>query len=294
MKILLTGATGQVGHELLHTLAPVGRLVALDRKAMDLSNPDQIRDVIRAERPDVLVNAAAYTAVDRAEVERAIAFKINAGAPRVMAEALAERGAVLVHFSTDYVFDGAKGGPYFENDRPNPLNAYGRSKLEGEQAIHATGVAHLIFRTSWVYGMRGRNFLVTMLSLFEEKPELRVVDDQIGAPTWSRWIAQATGEVLGRCVSEGAFRTQLSGTYHLTAGGSTSWYGFATAIRALRYGPGSAQGAKLTPIPTSDYPLPARRPLNSVLSTDKVQKTFDIRPPDWQDQLRACFEQPET
>jgi len=289
MKLLLTGTSGQIGHELLRALASLGDIVAVDRSGMDLSDPQRIRDVIHAERPDLLVNAAAYTAVDRAEVEREAAFKVNATAPRIMAETLRATGGALVHFSTDYVFDGAKRGPYFENDRPNPLNAYGRSKLEGEQAIRTSGVPHLILRTSWVYGTRGRNFLVTMLSLFEEKPQLRIVDDQIGAPTWCRWIAQATAEILGQCLANGAFHEQLGGTYHLTAAGSTSWYGFASAIRELRYGAGSSQGPQLLPIPTSEYRLPARRPSNSVLSTDKLRKVFGVQPLDWSEQLRLCF-----
>jgi dTDP-4-dehydrorhamnose reductase len=291
MKVLLTGVSGQVGYELLCALAPIGEIVAVDRSAMDLSDPQGIREMIRAERPDLVVNAAAYTAVDRAEVEPEAAFKVNATAPRVMAETLRATGGALVHFSTDYVFDGAKRGPYFESDPPNPLNAYGRSKLEGEEAIRASGAPHLILRTSWVYGKRGRNFLVTMLGLFEEKPQLRIVDDQIGAPTWSRWIAQASAEVLAQCLSGGAFREQLGGTYHLAASGSTSWYGFASAIHELRYGSGSSQGPRLIPVPTGDYPLPARRPSNSVLSTVRLQKVFGVQPPDWRQQLRQCFEE---
>jgi dTDP-4-dehydrorhamnose reductase len=293
MRFLVTGVSGQVGYELLRTLAPLGEVVGVDRSAMHLSDPQRIREVIHAERPDVLVNAAAYTMVDRAEVERETAFKINATAPRVIAEALqASGGGALVHFSTDYVFDGAKRGPYFENDRPNPLSAYGRSKLEGEQAIRASGVPHLILRTSWVYGKRGRNFLNTMLSLFEEKPQLRIVDDQIGAPTWSRWIARGTAQVLQKCLVGGAFREELGGTYHLTAGGSTSWYGFASTIGELHYGAGSARGPQLIPITTAEYPLPARRPANSVLSTDALQKVFEVQPPDWRALLQQCFEEP--
>ncbi len=291
MKLLVTGVSGQVGYELLPALAPLGDVVAADRGAMDLGDARRIREVIRAERPDVVVNAAAYTAVDRAEVEREAAFRINATAPGVMAAALRETGGVLVHYSTDYVFDGAKRGPYFETDRPNPLSAYGRSKLEGEQAIRASGVPHLILRTSWVYGKRGRNFLNTMLSLFVEKPQLRIVDDQIGAPTWSRWIARATSEVLARSLAGGAFSEELGGTYHLTAGGATSWYGFAGAIKALRYGAGSGRGPELIAIPTSGYPLPARRPPNSVMSTDKLTRVFGLQPPDWHEQLRQCFEE---
>ncbi len=247
MKLLVTGISGQVGYELLRTLAPLGDVVGVDRSAMDLSDPQRIRDVIHAERPDVVVNAAAYTAVDRAEVERETAFKINATAPRVMAEALqASGGGALVHFSTDYVFDGAKRGPYFENDRPNPLSAYGRSKLEGEQAIRASGVPHLILRTSWVYGKRGRNFLNTMLSLFEEKPQLRIVDDQIGAPTWSRWIARGTAEVLAKCLAGGAFREELGGTYHLTAGGLDQ------LVRLCEHHPGVALWRRLGPRSAAD------------------------------------------
>jgi dTDP-4-dehydrorhamnose reductase len=291
MKLLVTGVSGQVGFELLSTLAPLGDLVAVDRATMDLGDAQRIREVIRAERPDVMVNAAAYTAVDRAEVEREAAFRINATALGVISATLRETGGVLVHYSTDYVFDGAKRGPYFEIDRPNPLSAYGRSKLEGEQAIRASGVPHLILRTSWVYGKRGRNFLNTMLSLFEEKPQLRIVDDQVGAPTWSRWIARATAEVLARSLAGGAFSEALGGTYHLAAGGTTSWYGFASAIKALRYGAGSAQGPELLAIPTSGYPLPARRPLNSVMSTEKLTRVFGLQPPDWQEQLRQCFEE---
>jgi dTDP-4-dehydrorhamnose reductase len=255
---------------------------------MDLTNPDQIRAVIGEERPEVVVNAAAYTAVDRAEVERKLAFSVNSTAVRVMAAALAASGGMLVHFSTDYVFDGAKRGPYFEEDRTNPLSAYGRSKLEGENAIRASHVPHLILRTSWVYGARGRNFLTTMLSLFEEKEELRVVDDQIGAPTWCRWIAQTTAQVLERCFAGGALRRELTGIYHMTASGSTSWYGFAAAIREHRYGLGATRPL-LTPIPARAYPLPARRPPNSVLSNDRFRKAFGIDPPDWRDQLVECF-----
>jgi dTDP-4-dehydrorhamnose reductase len=290
MKILLTGPTGQVGCELLGMLPPLGKVVAVDRARMDLTSPDQIRAVLDAERPDVVVNAAAYTAVDRAEAERKLAFSVNATAVRVMAGALAASGGMLVHFSTDYVFDGAKPGPYFEEDRTNPLSAYGRSKLEGEKAVRASRVPHLILRTSWVYGARGRNFLTTMLGLFEEKEELRIVDDQIGAPTWCRWIAQTTARALERCFAGGALRRELTGTYHVTAAGSTSWYGFAEAIREHRYGPG-AERPLLTPIPTRAYPLPARRPPNSVLSNDRLRKAFEIDPSDWRDQLTECFKE---
>ena len=288
MKILLTGPSGQIGHELVATLPALGEVVAVDRAQMDLTNPDQIHGVLDAVRPDLVVNAAAYTAVDRAEVETQVAFSVNATAVRFMADALGASGAMLVHFSTDYVFDGTKRAPYVEEDRTNPLNAYGRSKLEGEKAIRASGVPHLILRTSWVYGARGRNFLTAMLGLFEEKEELRVVDDQIGAPTWCRWIAQATAGVLERCFAGGALRRELTGTYHMTASGSTSWYGFAVAIREQRYGAGATRPV-LTAVPARAYAVAAKRPSNSVMSNDRLRKAFGIEPPDWRDRLAECF-----
>ena len=223
-RILLTGKNGQVGWELQRTLAPLGEVVVLDRRQLDLSDPDQIRERVREISPDLIVNAAAYTAVDRAEAEPEPAMAVNGTAPGLLAEEAKRIGAAIIHYSTDYVFDGAKTTPYTEEDAPNPLNVYGRTKLAGEQAVQAAGVPHLILRTSWVYGMRGKNFLLTILRLAREREELKIVDDQIGAPTWSRTIAEATAQIL----TSGAWPVSgASGIYHLTASGSTSWYGFA-------------------------------------------------------------------
>lgn len=232
MKILLTGSNGQVGWELARMLPALGELVALDRAQLDLSDPAALRRVIRELRPQLIVNAAAYTAVDQAESEPELARRVNVDAPQVMAEALLGWSGLLVHYSTDYVFDGTKPGAYTEDDVPNPINTYGASKLEGELAIQRSGVNHVTFRTSWVYATRGRNFLLTMLRLFEQRPELRIVDDQIGAPTWSRWVAQQTVAALRARERYATEKTTAdwNGVFHLTAAGATSWYGFASAI----------------------------------------------------------------
>ncbi len=279
-RILLVGRNGQVGHELQRTLAPLGEIIAVDRQALDLDRADDIRSQLRTLRPEIIVNAAAYTAVDQAEAEPERAMAINAVAPGVMAEEAKQLGALLVHYSTDYVFDGAKSGPYTEDDRPNPQNAYGRSKLAGEQAIQATGCRHLIFRTSWVYGRHGKNFLRTIQRLAALKAELTVVDDQIGAPTWSRMIAEATA----LAVRGDPRNDQHSGLYHLSSAGQTSWHGFAGAILA-------AQGwsGKLQPIPTKDYPLPAPRPANSVLNNHKLAAELGLALPDWREALALCL-----
>jgi len=231
MKILVTGSKGQVGSELCRSLPTLGEVVALDRTGMDLSRSDEVRHVLRELRPDVVVNAAAYAAVDQAETEPQLARLVNALAPAAMAEELRRTGSWLVHYSTDYVFDGKKPTPYTEDDEPFPLNVYGASKLEGERAIQAIGGRHLILRTGWVYGLRGNNFLLTMLRLFEERDELKIVDDQLGAPTWSRWLAQSTAEVIRQCCGTvDRSESDRSGIYHMTAGGRTSWFGFASAI----------------------------------------------------------------
>lgn len=275
-NILLTGASGQVGRELLRTLAPLGRVLAFDRQALDLTRVDAIRAAIRTVRPDIIVNAAAYTAVDQAEAEADPATAINGRAPGVMAEEARGLGALLVHYSTDYVFDGAKPGPYTEADDPAPLNAYGRSKLAGERAIAASGCRHLIFRTSWVYGLSGRNFLRTIQRLAGEKEELSIVADQIGAPTWSRMIAEATALALRGDPHEGL--------YHMSCAGATSWHGFAKAIL-------DAQGwrGKLVPIPTHDYPMPASRPANSRLDNGKLAADLGLALPDWRESLALCL-----
>ena len=286
-RILLTGVNGQVGWELHRSLAPLGQVVAMDSKALDLTDADAIRAKVREVAPRIIVNPAAYTAVDKAESEPGRARLVNAVAPAVLAEAAGECGAMLVHYSTDYVFDGRKETPYLEDDVTHPLNVYGATKLDGEAAIRASGVRHLILRTSWVYGARGGNFLLTMQRLMQERPELRIVDDQIGAPTWSRMIAEATALILAQCLSpaRGADRPEPWGTYHLTCGGETSWYGFAAAIAELGGYP-----TRLTPIPSSDYPTPARRPANSRLDNGKLARVFGLRLPHWREALKLCLD----
>jgi dTDP-4-dehydrorhamnose reductase len=298
--ILLIGKNGQVGGELLDLLPEVGEVTALGREELDLYNPEAIRHAIGEVRPQIIVNAAAYTAVDLAEKEEAQARIVNVAAPRVMAEEANKGGALLVHYSTDYVFDGSKKTPYLEDDPTNPLSAYGRTKLEGESAIRATGTAHLIFRTEWVYGRRGKNFLLTILRLAAEREELRIVRDQLGAPTWSREIARGTVSVIARAGAEALLNHR--GIYHLTAGGTTSWHGFAEAIVEQAKGirePADwirkATGGKailtrrVTPITTEQYPTPAKWPAYSVLATDRLYGEFGVRLPEWQAQLREVF-----
>ncbi|MFM8467805.1 MAG: dTDP-4-dehydrorhamnose reductase [Oxalobacteraceae bacterium] len=284
MKILVTGRDGQVGGELAKALAGLGEIVVLGRTHMDLADPDAVRKAIRAERPSLIVNAAAYTAVDLAESAQELAYAINAQAPGIMAEEAKILGAALVHYSTDYVYNGGKQAPWLETDMTGPLSVYGKSKLAGEQAIAAVGVPYLIFRTSWVYGLTGKNFLLTMLRLAQSKPELSIVSDQIGAPTWSRTIATATAAALKKAGDPDRL-SELSGVYHLCAGGQTSWYGFAEKIFSH---PFVVQKPALKPIPTQDYPTPAQRPKNSVMSTEKFQKNFDVLPA-WDAALATCL-----
>jgi dTDP-4-dehydrorhamnose reductase len=284
MKILLTGASGQLGFELARSLQGLGEVIAVDRSRMDLSNLDQVRDVIRVLRPDLIVHPAGYTAVDRAEAEPELVWRINAEAPEVMAQEARALGAALVYYSTDYVFDGSKAGAYVETDATGPINVYGRSKLAGEQAIAAAGIAHLILRTSWVFGMHGNNFLLTMLRLAKERGALQVVSDQFGAPTWSRTLADATALVLAQARAGGpAWWQQNSGVYHLTSQGRTSWHGFTAAIIAA-----AGIDCALTPISSDAWPSAARRPRNSVLDTAKFRARFGELP-DWQDALRMCL-----
>ncbi|WP_110325576.1 dTDP-4-dehydrorhamnose reductase [Paraburkholderia tropica] len=287
--ILVTGINGQVGYELLRSLQGLGRVVGCDRAALDLDNPDAIRRVVREVKPTIIVNPAAYTAVDKAESDVEGATRLNVQAPAVLAEEAKQLGAALVHYSTDYVFDGTKDSPYVETDAVNPQNVYGRTKLEGEQAIAASGCDHLILRTSWVYGIRGKNFLLTMLRLGAQRDELAVVADQIGSPTWSNTIAAVTANVLAQLTAapDGAeWWSRHSGIYHLTAGGSTSWHGFAEAIFAASELP---KKPTVKPIPASAYPTPAKRPGNSRLSNDKLAQAFGVRPPEWHDALRLCM-----
>lgn len=277
MRVLLFGGGGQVGHALQGCAPLAGRLVAVTRRDCDLTDADSLRMLVRRVRPNVIVNAAAYTAVDKAESDRESCFAVNATAPDVMAIEAAALGAKLVHYSTDYVFDGNKMTPYLEEDPTGPRNIYGASKLAGEQGIAAAGGEFLILRTSWVYSNRGTNFLNTMLRLRRERPELRIVADQHGAPTSADAIAEATVRILTHADTE----RWVSGVYHMTAAGATSWYGFAKAIFAHAAGPMPS----LVPIATAEYPTPAARPANSVLSNDKFAAAFGFRLPDWEQQL---------
>jgi dTDP-4-dehydrorhamnose reductase len=275
MRILVTGKHGQVGKEMSRQLSSLDGVVSVGREECDLSDEAAIRDLVRQIKPAVIVNTAAYTAVDRAETERDLCFAINATAPRVLAEEAERLGARLIHYSTDYVFDGQKPTPYLESDSIAPMSVYGASKAAGEEAIAASGAHYQVLRTSWVYAGEGKNFLLTMLRLGAERPELKVVDDQVGAPTSATAIAAATIQLFERADAP-------SGVYHMTAGGATSWYGFANAI----FDSGILTSVpRLRPIPSSEYPTPARRPANSVLANDKFAATFGFRLSPWQDQL---------
>jgi dTDP-4-dehydrorhamnose reductase len=298
IRVLVTGAGGQVGAGLVRMLEGRAQVVAHDRASLDLARPDAIVERMREARPQLVVNAGAYTAVDRAESEPELARAVNARAPGVLAEEARRLGALLVHYSTDYVFDGSKPAPYVEDDPAAPLNVYGASKLEGERAVAASGCDHVILRTSWVYAPRGRNFLLTMLNLAATREEIRVVDDQRGAPTSSRELARATlalfgavaprhpitGEDLARVASR-------SGLYHATAGGETTWFGFAEAIFrewSLRRG-AAFRAPRLVPIATREYPTPARRPANSLLSNERLHRTFGIRLAPWGEGLAEAI-----
>ncbi|HEV2134064.1 MAG TPA: dTDP-4-dehydrorhamnose reductase [Terracidiphilus sp.] len=287
-RVLLLGSTGQVGRELQTCFADFGELTCADRGAADLSRPEEVRNLVRRMAPQVILNAAAYTAVDRAESEPALAMTINGDAPRVLAEEALRAGALLVHYSTDYVFDGSKQEPWTETDLPHPLNQYGAGKLAGERAILSSGCKHLVFRTSWVYGPHGQNFLFTMLRLARERDRLTIVNDQFGAPTSSIEIAAATRKIVAG-VLEGRFGEEKNwaGIYHMTCADSTTWYGFAQAIFARA---GDLLGGKtpeLSPIASSEYPTPARRPRNSVLSNERLHEKFGVRLASWQSALDA-------
>jgi len=294
MRIMLIGANGQVGWELSRSLMPLGEVFALGRGQCDLSKPETIPSIIQEIKPDVIVNAAAYTAVDKAEEEEDLATTINGIAVGIIAEEARKLNALLIHFSTDYVFDGTKQEPYTEDDVPNPLNAYGRSKLAGEKAINESGCEHLILRTTWVYAARGHNFVNTILKLVQEREELRIVADQIGAPTWARNIADATTHILRQTVSEKLSGVFKSGIVNLAASGETSWHGFAQAIvEQVRYvwPENTIAVRKLIPIPTEAYPLPAARPKNSCLATDKLRQWCSIIMPEWKNALDCCIDE---
>jgi dTDP-4-dehydrorhamnose reductase len=294
MKLMVTGANGQVGWELRRTLAALGSVTALDRSQCDLSQPERLPELVRSLKPDVIVNAAAYTAVDDAEREEMLATTVNGTAVGVLAQEAARTGALLVHYSTDYVFDGRKDGPYSEDDPLCPINAYGRSKLAGETAVRQAGGCWLVLRTSWVYGVRGRNFLRTMLALMRERDELRIVADQIGAPTWAAEIAQATAALIESAVHERTEGRFASGLFHLTASGATSWHGFAAAILngATQNALLAARAApRLVPIASEDYPRPATRPKNSRLAGDRLRQRFGVALPGWDEGLSLCLEE---
>lgn len=279
-KVLVTGAQGQVGFELARLLGAHCDVVAVDRAALDLADPDVIVSAMRGSRPDIVLNAGAYTAVDAAERERDAAFAVNARAPQVLADEAKRADAVLIHYSTDYVFDGAASSPYTEDAPTGPLNVYGESKLEGERAIAATGARALVLRTSWVYGTRGKNFLLTILRLAADRDELRIVADQTGTPNWSRTLAQATAALVARGLP---FLAERAGLYHLSSTGATTWHGFATAIV------GDAARPRVVPITTAEYPTPARRPAYGVLATERFRAAFGFALPPWRDALAACL-----
>ncbi|WP_186348147.1 dTDP-4-dehydrorhamnose reductase [Pseudomonas lundensis] len=285
LKILISGKTGQVAMELQKRLADMGELIVLGRDELDLSQPEQIRAQVRAHAPDLIINAAAYTAVDQAESDVDAANAINATAPGIFAEEAKALGIPLIHYSTDYVFDGSKETPYTEDDITHPLSVYGHSKALGEKAIAATGCQHLILRTSWVYSSHGKNFLLTMQRLLQEKPELRIVADQIGAPTWAGTIAQSTRALIERWQTG---HPGPWGVYHLTAHGQTSWFGFAQAIGEQLIALGKPC-AVLEAIPSSDYPTPAKRPLNSRLDCSRLAADWGVTQPDWHTALRTCM-----
>ena len=290
-RILIVGAAGQVGVELQRSFADCGPIIAVDRESIDLASAEQTRRLVRSVGPEIILNAAAYTAVDKAESEPELAMAINAQAPRVLAEEALRSNALLVHYSTDYVFDGSKQEPWTEEDAPHPLNVYGTTKLAGEQAIQSTGGRHLIFRTSWVYGPHGNNFLLTMLRLGRERERLSIVDDQFGAPTTSIELAQATRKIV--CgVLDGRFgdTKDWAGLYHMTCCGSTTWRRFTEAIFS---GAGPLLDGKVpevVPIETKDYPTPARRPRNSVLSNAKLQDCFGVQLASWEAALEAVLQ----
>ncbi len=283
MKILLTGCAGQLGRELKRSLACLGEVIACDRSQLDLARADPLRAALRSIAPAVIINAAAYTAVDKAEAEPGLADTINSLAPGILAAEARRLDALLIHYSTDYVFDGSKATAYTEDDAPAPLSAYGRSKLGGERAIAAAGGRNLIFRTSWVYGLHGANFMKTMLRLARERNELRVVGDQVGAPTWSRHLADATSHVLAR-------KEIPYGLYHLAAAGETSWHGYAEAIFGEALRAGLLENIPVVNrIASADFPLPAARPANSRLDCSRFRRDFGLALPDWRTGLIDCL-----
>jgi len=287
MRILLLGKNGQIGWELQRTMATLGEITAWDIEDLDLTDEKAIRTGVRKVQPQLIVNAAAYTAVDKAEEEPELAMAINGIAPGILAEEAKKIGAGIIHYSTDYVFDGTKNSPYTEEDEPNPINVYGKTKLEGERNIQNSGAPYFIFRTSWVYGTRGKNFLLTILRLAKEREELTIVDDQIGSPTWSRMISEATAQVVAQGVKDiNSFMKEKSGIYHLTAQGATSWCSFAQTIleniqEGMYLNEKDLKCKCITPIQSCQYPTPARRPRYSVLDNAKMKKNFGVKTANW-------------
>ena len=294
MRILIIGKDGQVGGELQAATAGLGEVIALGHQDLDLTQEDAIRNTVRQIGPALIINAAAYTAVDAAEEDRELAFRINGWAPGVLAQEAFRLKAGLIHYSTDYVFDGLKSSPYSEDDAPAPLNVYGASKLAGEQEILASNAPAFIFRTSWVYGTRGKNFFLSMLQLAAVQDEVKVVNDQIGAPTWSKSIASATADVIQQCFVEKRFTREKgvarmqsrTGIYNMTAQGATSWFGFAKKILGHL-----APWVKIVPVPTCEYITRAKRPKNSVLSGQKLQSTFGVGLPPWEEPLKSVLKE---
>jgi dTDP-4-dehydrorhamnose reductase len=280
-KILLVGRSGQLGWELERALAPLGELIAAGRDIIDMADPESVARAVGDAAPEVIVNATAYSAVDRAETESALAHRVNGEAVGAMGRVAERLGALVIHYSTDYVFDGEKAGAYVETDGTGPLGEYGRSKLAGERALAASGAAHFVFRTSWVYAASGSNFMLTMLRLARQRPVLRVVADQKGAPTWARDLASATAAVLAR---RAAGERAASGVYHMSGSGETTWHGFAQRILAL-----AGLATPVEAIPTSQYPTPAQRPKNSLLDNGKLRETFALQLPPWEVSLERCL-----
>ncbi len=299
MRCLLIGNKGQVGWELQRTLSTLGEVTAVDRPEIELSSADSIRGKIRNHSPQIILNAAAYTAVDKAEDEPELAMQINATAPAIMAEEAKRTGALFVSYSTDYVFDGTKPSAYTEDDHPNPLSVYGRTKLAGDNAVCDVGGAYLIFRTSWVYGARGKNFLLTMMKLAVERDELKVVDDQVGAPTWSRSLAEATAQVIAQrmtaarkgTTSTAELFSEFRGIYNMTSAGNASWCGFTDAIIEQLRRAGETPLARVLPITSAEYPVRATRPKNSILDNSKLQRVFGLKLPAWDTALGLVIDE---
>jgi len=288
--ILLVGSTGQVGWELQRTLSSIGDVVSASvcgsfGPKVDLTDKDQVSRLFAQVQPEIVVNAAAYTAVDKAETEEDLARAINATSVGLLGELARDAGAAVVHYSTDFVFSGTSRSPYREQDEPGPLNAYGRTKLEGERLLLDSGAAAVVLRTSWVYGIRGQNFLLTMQRVMRERAEVTVVDDQVGSPTWARMLAEVTAQLLAQVAVAKLDLGEVRGVYHLSAGGQTSWYGFARAIWEAAGSP-----CRLKPITTHDYPAPAKRPAYSVLDNSRFQATFGLALPDWRHSLLQCLQ----